>query len=507
MSANINNVINVQLNQAGSLAQADNVNVVCVVTNNDQIGLSANNRTESFTDLASVGSTFGTLGSEYAYAQSFFSTRPNSVNAGGRLVFGFRDTATGTPGFGPTLESATSDETTLVSSMQLISDGYIALTYDGITYSIDNLNFTSVTSIFDIAGVVRSGIQSIVGGLWTVFDFSFGGGQVGISIQAPENLPLSFVFDDGSFGTYVGTVLNLEGASGATIFAGSDGTPGANEDVATALDAINAETKCTGFVFIDEATDDAETRDRANYAQASNVLIYDVFSSAGNLIVDPANIVWEQKLASKKNYRMLYSKANDRKLAVSYMARQHSVNFSAENTALTMHLKELSVTPEVYTQSEIDGAKQVGLDLYTTIKNTPVLLTSGANDYTDNVYNLIAFLNDVEINAFNLLKATSTKIAQTNAGVNTLVDNVENTCTKYVNAGFLAAGTWNSTDFFGDLDTFNRNIEFNGFYVKAGSLSAQSAAERQSRKSPVVQVAIKAAGAIHSADIIINFNE
>jgi len=37
-------------------------------------------------------------------------------------------------------------------------------------------------------------------------------------------------------------------------------------------------------------------------------------------------------------------------------------------------------------------------------------------------------------------------------------------------------------------------------------LSDQAQADRQARKSPVIQGAVKNAGAIHSADIIINFN-
>jgi len=70
----------------------------------------------------------------------------------------------------------------------------------------------------------------------------------------------------------------------------------------------------------------------------------------------------------------------------------------------------------------------------------------------------------------------------------------------------IGAGTWSSPDTFGDLDTFNRNIEANGFYWLAGSLSDQPQSERQERKSPVLQNAIKNAGAIHSVDVIINFN-
>jgi len=70
----------------------------------------------------------------------------------------------------------------------------------------------------------------------------------------------------------------------------------------------------------------------------------------------------------------------------------------------------------------------------------------------------------------------------------------------------FAPGTWSSPDYFGDRETFERNIEENGFYWIAGALADQPQSDRQVRKSPVLQGAVKNAGAIHSASIIINFN-
>jgi len=211
-------------------------------------------------------------------------------------------------------------------------------------------------------------------------------------------------------------------------------------------------------------------------------------------------------LAGQDTFRSLYSKSGNRKLAATYMARTHTVNFNAENSAITMNLKELAVPAEAYTQTEIDAAKRVGLDLYTTIKDTAVVLTSPANDFVDNVYNLIAFIDAVQTDMFNLLKSTGTKIPQTTRGVAQLVAQGEKTTRGFVRAGVFAPGTWSSPDSFGLIDTFNRNISQFGFYWLAGLLADQPQADRQARKSPVLQAAVKNAGAIHSVDIIINFN-
>jgi hypothetical protein len=148
----------------------------------------------------------------------------------------------------------------------------------------------------------------------------------------------------------------------------------------------------------------------------------------------------------------------------------------------------------------------VGLDLYTTIKLTPELLTSGANVFTDERYNLIAYVDSLQIDMHNLLKLTGTKIPQTRRGINQLIDQAEKTTSQFVRAGVFAPGTWSSPDTFGDLETFKRGISNNGFYWLAGSLADQAQNSREARESPVLQGAVKLAGAVHSVDLIVVVN-
>lgn len=206
------------------------------------------------------------------------------------------------------------------------------------------------------------------------------------------------------------------------------------------------------------------------------MLMYDVFSGSDYLELDTDNVVWTIKLAGYTNYRMLYSAADNRKLAASYMARAHTVNFAGENTALTMNLKELAVPAEDYTQTQITNAKNVGLDVYTTIKQTAAVLCSGANNFMDERYNLIAFVDYLQVDMYNIQRQTATKIPQTRPGIAQLVDQAEKTTRQFVKAGVVAPGTWTSPDFFGDRTKFLQNIEDNGYYWLSGLLSDQSAA-------------------------------
>ena len=140
-----------------------------------------------------------------------------------------------------------------------------------------------------------------------------------------------------------------------------------------------------------------------------------------------------------------------------------------------------------------------------TFGSLPRTYTSGANDFTDNVYNVIAVKRFVQIDVFNVLQGTPTKLAQTDEDMQKLIEAIERTLSLFVSAGVIAPGKWNSTYDFGNPEVFRRNIETVGYYVYAKPMSEQAQSEREQRKAPAIQVAFKMAGAIHTADIAIVF--
>jgi len=76
-------------------------------------------------------------------------------------------------------------------------------------------------------------------------------------------------------------------------------------------------------------------------------------------------------------------------------------------------------------------------------------------------------------------------------------------CERAVRSGILGTGlTWNSAERFGDPEDFDRNIDENGYYIYSLPIAQQSQADREDRLAPVVQIALKFAGSIHSSDLI-----
>jgi hypothetical protein len=495
--ADISNIVTVSLQADQLLAVGDNVNDVAIITT-DRAFLNSGKRHAVYKNASEVAADFGSNNVVTAFASVLLAQQPNPVNAGGKLIIGYwrasAETVAATAG---ELDGAQLNELDVVAQLQQITAGTMSVTVDAVAVPLTALDFSPINTMDDAVAILDAVISTA--------DVTHENLAVKITSKTTGAASaVSFATGDGD--GYVGSILGLTDGVGAVSVPGEAATTPAIETETEALDALASEISFKGFMFIDESTD-AQRLTISAWTMAHGVLGYDVFSNPTSLVRDISNVPWAVKLAGQKNYRMLYSKKNARTLAVAYMGRNHTVNFNAQNTTITMNLKTLvNVTPEDFTQSEIDAAKTIGLDIYTTFKNVPAVRCSSGNGFVDNEYNLIAYKESVVTDVFNLLKGTTTKIAQTTPDVNLMVDVIRAATDAYVSARAFGPGTWTRSDTFGNLDTFNNAIENEGYYILAGLISIQNPVDRQERKSPVIQLAVKSQGAIHSADIIINFN-
>lgn len=487
----LSNVINVGILPEGKAIAPDNMNAVCIMSSESP--LNSTERYRVYKSISAIESDFGTYSSTYAHASILFQQSPNPINMGGALIVGFyRNVDEDVDATSAVLTGIQINEANVISNLQIITDGSMTITVNGSDVSVSNLDFSTTTTIDGIITL----ITAIVGATCTFSDqrFIFTSDTDGITSTISVAFPET--------GTFIGSLLGL--SDGASVVNGEAAQTLALESKVDAVSNVKSLVNFKGFCFIDNTTD-SDSEELATWAQANAVLGYDVFSDISNLEIDNANPVWSIKSKSQNNYIMMYG--IDRRLAVGVMSRQHTVNFASADTANTLNLKEITGIEAVdYSQTTFNKAQTVGLNVYTFFKSIPKLVTTGANGWADDTYNIIAFVDHIKVSLFNVLGTTPTKIPQTIQGVNKLLDELEKKSRQFIRVGFIAPGTWTSPDSFGDRAVFERNIEQNGFYWIAGRLQDQSTEDRQARKSPVIQGAIKNAGAIHSVDIIINFN-
>jgi hypothetical protein len=195
-------------------------------------------------------------------------------------------------------------------------------------------------------------------------------------------------------------------------------------------------------------------------------------------------------------------------MMASYAGRGLSTIFSGSNTTQDMHLKELiGVQPDPsMDQTTLVLCKSAGVDIYASIEGLPKVYCSGANTFFDRVYNLLWFVSSLQIAGFNALAQNSTKISQTENGAKVLTSAYRLVCEAGITNEFLAPGEWTNPTTFGRQADLYENISQRGYYIYSQPVSQQSAVDRAARQAPVVQIAIKEAGSINSASVIINVN-
>jgi len=208
--------------------------------------------------------------------------------------------------------------------------------------------------------------------------------------------------------------------------------------------------------------------------------------------------------------RMIYygqggSAVSARIFAAGYAGRAMSTNFNGSNTTATMHLKQIAgqVADSTVTQSILASAQAVGVDVYANIAGLPEVFTSGANQFFDQIYNQIWLQYALQVAMFNALAQSLTKVPQTEAGITTLKQAAIAILNQAVTNGYLAPGAWNSTTIFGPGTALVTNIANQGFYVYSQPVNQQSQANRAARQAPLIQIAAKQAGAVHSASVIV----
>lgn len=195
-------------------------------------------------------------------------------------------------------------------------------------------------------------------------------------------------------------------------------------------------------------------------------------------------------------------------MMASYAGRGLSTDFTGSNTTSTMHLKDLlGVQPDPsMTQTLLNLAQSAGADCYVSLQGVAKVFCSGANKFFDQVYNLQWFVGDLQVTGFNYLAQSSTKIPQTENAMNGLKGAYRQVCEQAVTNQYSAPGTWNSATTFGNQNDFLLNIAQRGYYIFSQPISQQAQTNREARQAPLVQIALKEAGAIHSSNVIVNIN-
>ncbi len=284
----------------------------------------------------------------------------------------------------------------------------------------------------------------------------------------------------------------------------------ANDTIATTIPAASNDIFYGGVLFGGYDPTDAEITAGAAVAQTNKKLLF--CPRYLTTAVQGGGVLTNIQAASQTYARgLLYTKSalTSRLMAAAYAGRGMSVDFNGSNTTITMQLKNLvNVLPDTgINQTILNQCESAGADVYIqTAQNLSKVISTGGNDFFDNVDNLLWLQYALQVAGFNAIATTSTKLPQTEQGMQTLKNALILVLEQAVTNGFIAPGAWNSSETFGNPDDLRRNILDIGWFIYSQPVNQQSQTQRAARVAPLVQIAIKFAGAIQSVNIIVNVN-
>ncbi|HBS5835668.1 TPA: DUF3383 domain-containing protein [Klebsiella pneumoniae] len=288
----------------------------------------------------------------------------------------------------------------------------------------------------------------------------------------------------------------------------AEGEAGAVETLLQAVNACLQYTNWYGLAIADSADlVEADVISVAAAIEASSLSrILAVTTDDVNVLVagNTDNIGYKLKAAGYGRTFWQYS-SSSKYAAISAFGRAFTVNFTGNNTTITLKFKtEPGVTYETLTTAQASAIDAINGNVYVYYANDTAIIQQGVmanGDFFDERHGLDWLQNYVQTNLYNLLYTSATKIPQTDAGVTRLMTNVEASLDQAVNNGLVAPGVWNGGP-IGQIESGDTLTK--GYYVYADSVDNQAQSDREARKSPVIQAAIKLAGAIHYGDVQIN---
>ena len=381
-----------------------------------------------------------------------------------------------------------------IDNFKSVKNGSFKISVDGAeAISILDLDFTTITTLQDIVNILSNSIDI-----------------VNISV---ENTNIRFTSKTSGINSKVAitgeeVVLPYTDLNGVDYFNTSKCILVNGTDAYTGTEKLSdAIIRCKDLIFFEGILttyipSDAEILETAQTIQTMNKMYFVVKTSLLNL--DVFTTIKDKKFTKT---RCLYYGMPDYLLFTSgYASKLLSVDFNGNNTANNVNNKEIiGLAPDTSIgDTELFVLKEMGVDCYCSMRSLGVIQCSGSNDWSDTVLFKNWLVNNLQITAFNVLRTVSTKIPQTEAGVQVLVDNYKQVLTQAVLLGYVSAGTWKGQVAFGDdEELYRNNIEQNGYYIWTLPIKQQSLEQRAQRIAPPCYIALKLAGAINEADIIL----
>lgn len=495
----VSRLINVEVDISPAAVPFANFDLLMIVGASDVIDQVE--RFRSYNDLMSVADDFGTTAPEYLAAQLFFSQMPQPAEV---MIGRWIKTATAARLYCGPLTAAQM----AMSNWTSITAGSFKIGVNGAAaVNIPALNFSGASNLNGVASIIQTALN-------TAFPAS-PGPQVTCTWDGAK-----FVFKTlGTNGTGATATLSYLTAGtsndisiqlqGTAALAQGNVTGAAAETPVQAVIALDESTWFYGLMFaVSPTLADGDRIAVASYIEgAGTPHVYGITSNDPVALTptDTTSIGAVLKAQHMERSFVLWSSSNPYAVA-GWFGVAFTVNFNASNSTITMMWKQIiGIAAEYLSSAQADALNANNYNYFAEFNVGAAIIVNGimcGGFYFDEIWGTDWLANQIQIDLFNLLYQ-SPKVPQTNPGIHMLVNTADGGLSQGVINGLIAPGVWNAPG-FGTLQY--GNYLANGWYTFANSVDTQDQADREARIAPLIQIAVKLAGAVHFANVVINVN-
>lgn len=487
----VSRLVKVDVNLTPAAAQIQNLSTMMILGSSDVID--TYERARPYDSIEQVVADFGSSAPEYLAALLWFQQAPQPTTL---MIGRWAQAAT----HGRLLGGIVSATNQLIATWNAITAGSLKVTVDGALQTITGLNFSAATNLNGVASI----LQAAITGTTVVWNANYQRFEIRSNTTSTTS-SVSFMTAHTTGTDITGMLAMLSTSSGAYVVQGM-----APE---TALEAVvimdeQFSGKWYAITVIGAADDDH--LEIAPYIEATNVKhIYGISTMEAGVLsaVSTTDIAYIMAQFNYKKTVLQYSSSTPYAVC-SLLSRILTVDYTGNNTVITlMYKQEPGIVAESIGPAQVTALEDKNCNVFVNYNNDTAIIQNGvmsSGDFMDIITGTDWLSLDIQTAVFNLLYTSTTKIPQTDRGMNLILATVENECSRAVTNGLLAPGVWNAGG-FGSLNQGDYLAK--GFYCYAPPMSQQNQSDRAARKAPTVQVACKLAGAIHTANVILNVNQ
>lgn len=488
----VSRLIAVAVQLSPAAAQAQNLSTLLILGSSPVIDVVE--RYRDYNSIDAVAADFGTVAVEYLAALLWFEQVPQPTT----LKIGrWAKTAASGVLRGATLSVA---QQALGNFTSIASGGFTYTKNGGSPTNVTGINLSAATNLNNVASLITAALS----GAAMVWNANFSRFEL-TSASTGGTSSITFLTAPGSGTDMSGILGMLSSSSGAYR---SDGIAAETAvSVATLFDGNYGQA---WYALVMPEAVNSDHLLVAAYIEATNTKhLYGVTTQEAGVLVAATTTDIAYQLAQLRYSKTMVQYSSSNPYAVcSALARMLTVDYTGNNTTITlMYKQEPGITAEAINATQANALEAKNCNAIVAYNNSTAIIQNGvcsSGIFIDIITGTDWLAVTVQNSLYNLLYTSTTKIPQTDAGMQLMAVVIEAVCAQAVNNGLLAPGTWTA----GGFGTLQQNDFMpKGYYIYTPKVAAQNPTDRAARKSVPFKVGAKLAGAVHSVAINVTVNQ